>query len=245
MASLAEKNWLPTIFFLAKPPNYPQTSVEFPKPPIPSPMKAPAHFLAAVSAFGVITLCLPDTAQAQEGQGPIQVKVGKIEVALQKTPRITVEGGTKEKRDTQREWLEIEVEFEAQMKGKDDYINELEFAYSVYFDNGDKARAIYTASVTHINIPKDETTFSSIYVSPTVLGKIFGKDKTVNPKDVWVAVEIKSQGALKGGDTNHKSSPPWWQSANAARMDGMLLNKSQTPFAFLWWDRYPEVRAQR
>jgi len=205
--------------------------------------RSPSPF-ATIAALGALIVSHPASSLAQQGQ--IEVKVAKIEVGLQKSPRFTVEGGTKEKRDTQKDWLEIEVEFQATMKGgKDEYVNELEFAYHVYFKSEAKVITIYTANVTHINIPVEEPIFSSVYVSPTVLGKIFGKDNAVNPNDVWVAVEVKSQGALKGGETNHKSNPPWWQSPNAARMEGMLLNKSQTPFAFLWWDRYPEVRTQR
>jgi hypothetical protein len=207
-------------------------------------MKSVPSALVVLAAFGAIALVHPGSASAQ--QGPVSAKVSNIEVTLSKTPRLTIEGGTKEKRDTQREWLEIEVEFQADMaNAKDEYVNELEFSYHVYFKSDAKVTTIYTASVTHINIPVKETTYSSIYVSPTALGKIFGKDKKVNPNDVWVAVEVKSQGAVKGGMANQKESSKWWQSPNASRVEGMLLNKSQTPFAFLWWDRYPEVRSQR
>jgi len=208
-------------------------------------MKPAPTVTAAFAVFGALILGLPASARAQQGQGPVKVEVSNIEVSLQKTPRLTVEGGTKEKRDTQREWLEVEVEFKADMQGTDDYINELEFSYHIYFKSDAKVTRIYTATVTHINVPKDETTFSSVYVSPTTLGKIFGKDKKVNPGDVWVAVEVKSQGATVGGKANQKESTAWWKSQNATRVEGMLLNKSQTPFAFLWWDRYPEVKAQR
>ncbi len=207
-------------------------------------MKSFAPALVALAAFGAMALVQPGSALAQ--QGPVTAKVSNIEVSLTKTPRLSVEAGTKEKRDTQREWLEVEVEFQAEMgNAKDEYVNELEFSYHVYFKSDAKVTTIYTANVIHVNIPVKETTYSSIYVSPTTLGKIFGKDKKVNPNDVWVAVEVKSQGAVKGGMANQKESTKWWQSPNASRVDGMLLNKSQTPFAFLWWDRYPEVRNQR
>ena len=201
---------------------------------------------AIVAACSAIVFLPLSTLTAQEGQGPVKVELGKIEINEQMTPRYEFKG-TKDKRDRQQTWLEIEVPFQAKMAGSDDYINELQFDYYVLFDAKDKQgrRAIYTATVNHINVPKDEATYSVVYISPISLGRIFGKGKMPKSTAVAVAVEVKSVGTLVGGDVTKGKSSKWWRNPQFPRNTGVVLNKSQTPFAPLWWDRYPEVKKER
>jgi hypothetical protein len=207
-------------------------------------MKFNASFLAGCT---VALALLSSFSISQAQQGPVKVDVGKIIVTTPFTPRLSTDGKENSKRDDQKVWLEVEVEFKADMKGDDDYLNTLSFDYFIYFNVAakDGQRKLYTTTVNHINVPKGEDMFSVVYVSPTSLGKIFGKDKRITSSDVWVAVEVKSNGALVGGDANEGKSKKWWQSQNVARVTDLLLNKNQTPFAPLWWDRYPEIEAKR
>lgn len=207
-------------------------------------MKTTASKLAGCAAALVL---FGSSNHADAQQGAVKVDVGKIEVSTPFTPRFTLDGKSAKKRDDQKAWLEVEVVFKADMKAQDDYIDEIQFDFFVYFDAPakDGQRKLYTATVNQINVPKDEELYSVVYVSPTSLGKIFGKDKTINPNDVWVAVEVKSKGALVGGDATKEKAKKWWQSPSVARVTDVLLNKAQTPFAPLWWDRYPEIRSSR
>ena len=208
-------------------------------------MKTTASTLAGCAAAALVLFTSPTKSHAQ--QGPVKVEVGKIIVTAPATPRFSLDGKSSKKRDDQKVWLEVEVQFQAKMAGKDDYIDDLQFDYFVYFDvpARDGKRNLYTCTVNHINTPKDEEMFSAVYVSPTSLGKIFGKDKNINPNDVWVAVEIKANGALVGGDATKDAAKKWWNSQVITRVTDVLLNKGQTPFAPLWWDRYPEIKKER
>ena len=40
-------------------------------------------------------------------------------------------------------------------------------------------------------------------------------------------------------------SKPWWQSPTMQRTNKYpLLDKNETPFKFLWWDRYLEIESE-
>ena len=43
-----------------------------------------------------------------------------------------------------------------------------------------------------------------------------------------------------------KDKPGWWVSGKLSRYDKIpLRNKNETPFKFLWWDRYLEIESER
>ncbi|MDB6078368.1 MAG: hypothetical protein JWO82_2115, partial [Akkermansiaceae bacterium] len=44
-----------------------------------------------------------------------------------------------------------------------------------------------------------------------------------------------------------KLKPGWWTSPNLSDQSTKfpLLNKDETPFSVLWFDRYPEIQKQR
>ena len=174
----------------------------------------------------------------------IEVKDPKIEITIQKTPRYSP-NGPKEKRDTQKFWIEVEVGFKADQKGKPDeeHIAQLEFKYYITIKPKDpKNRKVYTLSLTHVNIPKDEGIYSVAYMSPTTIAKIIGKSKMPSKSDIDVAVEIRSQGTLIAGDKTTSGSKKWWTELPQA--EGLVLDKTKTPFAPLWWDRYAEVQGR-
>ena len=175
----------------------------------------------------------------------VQIAKPKIEISIQKTPRFSVQG-PKEQRDTQKHWLQCEVEFTATERGgnqNEEYIEEIEFKY--YITVKPKAgveRKVYTITVPHINIPKGDQVYSVVYMSPTTLGKIIGKSASPSKSDIDVAVEIRHKGALIAGDATKSPSSKWW--TKMAQEDGKVLNKYETPFAPLWWDRYVEVKGR-
>lgn len=166
----------------------------------------------------------------------------KINIEVQKTPRYNV-SGPKEKRDTQKFWVEVEVEFIADKKSgdpNDDFVDPLEFKYFIALKAKDGQTKVYTLSVTHTNVLKGEKLYSVAYMSPTAVAKIMGKNATLNKSSIQVAVEIRSGGSLVAGDATTRPSQKWWNSL--PNVDGMVLNKNQTPFAPLWWDRYAEIQ---
>ncbi|MFT4547248.1 MAG: hypothetical protein ACI8XO_003667 [Verrucomicrobiales bacterium] len=190
-----------------------------------------------LSLIGVALLLFTSGAFAQK----VTVAGTKIIVGTPKTPRFSVQG-TDSKRDDQKTWVEVEVEFKADQQGKEDFIDALEFRYYITIKPKEGDRQVFTLTLNHINIPKGETVYSVAYISPTTIAKIIGKDATVSKSNIDVAVEIRSSGSVVGGDATKSPKTSWW--TKMPQQDGMVLNKTQTPFAPLWWDRYAEVQGK-
>ncbi len=188
-------------------------------------------FLAVCAAVFV-----PRTTHAQV---QVKVDIDNIEVALQSTPQFNYAGDTK-KLPKAREWVEIEVEFKPEGRSENNYVDGLEFNYYVMMSD---KKTMYVGKVTHVNVELGETSFSSMYLSPATLEKLMGREATSDNVVEAVAIEVRHQGALVGGDATEAKTSRWWQTQ--AQTGNMLLQKSETPFAPLWSDRYAEVQKSR
>ncbi len=186
---------------------------------------------------------------AQAGaQAEIKAKVHDIDVEMQETPRYNLSSATTTKRvPVPRKWLQVDVVFEADSSNtKTDFIDSLQFKYFLIFDTPDKElqKKIFVATIDHVNVPKGEKFYSSVYVSPTSLDRLFGagKSRTVNARDAAIAVEIHAGGELVGGDATAKKSSRWWQGKTRTPVTGVVVSKTKTPFAPLWFDIYAEEK---
>ncbi|MEM9478132.1 MAG: Amuc_1102 family pilus-like protein [Verrucomicrobiota bacterium] len=197
---------------------------------------SPIRIAAALFAL------LVTAAQAQQ----VKVEVAALEVQLQQSPDIEF-SGPKDKKWDPKSWLEMEVAFTAQSSDRNaEFIEELEFVYYVYFDGAKDAQTkVYTRSVKVTNIPQGEGSFTIAYMTPQTLEAAYGKGKAPNERDVWVAVEVRSSGALVGGKASEKESTRWWQSGQAQRVEGSIFAKHETPFQFLWYDRHVQEKRDR
>lgn len=166
-------------------------------------------------------------ASAQVPVGPGAIKVGKVQPAIVKTPDYSLKIGP-EKRSKVGDWLEIEVEFET----KAEEIDELTFAYTVMFEN-----KLLDGTVTHVNIPKGREHFSVMYISPRALEKLTGgKAVTAGSiQNVWVVVSKQGQ-VLDQAAMKNQAIP------NLPHINGLILNKMETPFAPLFFDRYEAIK---
>ena len=72
------------------------------------------------------------------------VKLGKVQPSMVKTPEFSLSSGP-QKRSKPADWLEIEIEYET----KPEDIDELTFTYTIMIE-----KKLLTGQVTHINIPK-------------------------------------------------------------------------------------------
>jgi hypothetical protein len=177
----------------------------------------------SVAAFVVFTL----SASAQVPVGPGSVKLGKVQPAVVKTPEFQVTGG-QNKRYKLGEWLETEVEFET----KPDDIDELTFKYTILIE-----KKLLDGEVTHINIPKGREHYSVVYVAPRTLERLTG-GKALTPasiENVWVEVSRQGQVLEK---TSFRPGPV----PNVPHVTGLVMDKSETPFAPLFFDRYEAIK---
>lgn len=181
-----------------------------------------------MKAFVLSLLAITGLAATSFGQARAgDVKIEKISPAVVKTPEFSLaSGGTK--RSKNLDWLEVEVEFSTAPEMTD----ELSFTYKILV-NG----KLLVGTVDHVDIPKGRDHYSVAYVAPRALDKIMnGKNLTpASIQGVWV--DVTKQGQVIA---SHPLTP---KVPNLPQETGKVLNKSQTPFAPLYFDRYEALKA--
>jgi hypothetical protein len=177
------------------------------------------------SLAGMVALAA--AAHAQTVVPPGAVKLGKPQPAGIKSPEYQIASGP-QKRYKIGTWLEIEVPYETLM----DDIPELTFDFTAGV-----AGKLLDGSVTYINIPKGKDHYAVMYITPRTLDKLTG-GKTLSAADISnVWLEVKSQGAVVDRIAMKPEAIP-----NLPHLTGLVLNKNQTPFAPLYYDRYETIK---
>ena len=129
-------------------------------------------------------------------------------------------------------WLEMEVEFNAAPELTD----EVTLKYYVLF-NG----RLLTGEVTHINISAGLNR-SVMYVLPVALARFAG-NRPLLPNIIQnIAVQIVHGGAVKDELSLVRAPGQWF--AALPPISGFVLNKNETPFAPLYWDRYAQIKTR-
>lgn len=160
-----------------------------------------------------------------------------------KTPdynaRTNIPGGTK----PAREWGMILVEYDT----APEWIDELVFQYFVLAEGEEDDRKVYSmykTTVTYVDIEEGSDHRSAVFLRPSALRR-YGEVGAV-------AVEISYQGNViaRATDTEIRNLPPeeWWRDKRVTESqavtirDGYLLDKSQTPFAFVHIDDFEDIQ---
>jgi hypothetical protein len=160
-----------------------------------------------------------------------EFQLTKITKNLVSTPQFTYTGAQQYPTNQRDRWLEIEVEFSA----APDFTDELTFKYFVLI-NG----KVLTGEVTHVNIAAGREDRSVMYVSPRTLARFMG-NRPVTPNAIEnIAVQITQKGAVKDELSFTKAPGQWY--ASLPMVTGFVLNKNETPFAPLYWDRYEQIK---
>lgn len=171
-------------------------------------------------------------AQGRAGGGEFQIN--KITKNLITAPQFAYTGAEQFVANQRERWLEVEVEFSATPESTD----ELTFKYYILL-NG----KMLVGEVTHTNVAAGRENRSVMYLSPKSLARLMG-NKPVLPNTVQnIAVQILQQGAVKSEVSLERGQAPQWF-ASLPQMTGMVLNKNETPFAPLYWDRYEQIKAR-
>lgn len=155
----------------------------------------------------------------------------KITKNLVTTPEIVYTGAQKYPTDQSARWLEVEVEFTA----TPEFTDELTFKYFVLL-NG----RLLTGEVTHANIGAGRENRSVMYVSPRTLVRLLGNKAVTASAIQNIAVQILQKGAIKDELSLSRAAAQWY--ASLPPLSGLLLNKNETPFGPLYWDRYEQIK---
>lgn len=184
-----------------------------------------------ILALALLTFAVTATgALAQAVVSPASIKLGRVEISAPSTPEYQITGG-QNKRYKLGKWLEFEIGYET----KAEEIDELTFKFTALIEN-----KLLDGEVTYVNIAQGRDHFAVMYLSPKSIDKLTG-GKTLTAasiQNVWV--EVNRQGQVLGRESFKPGQQP-----NLPHVAGLVLNKMQTPFAPLFYDRYEEIKAAR
>jgi len=198
-------------------------------------------FVASVAVLS-ISLCTSANAQAYKAEAT------KPTFDNLTSPDFNV---GKSKKFKPRDWLEIEASLKLQMSPEplSKTAERITVKWYVAVQHPEKKGAflLLTKDITHVNVPLNEEIFSSVYLSPASIMRLTGKDRAGKAVVEMVGYEVIANG-LKIAEETTKGKPGWWNSTSdkLSRSDTVpLLNKMETPFANMWWDRYAEILVER
>lgn len=148
-----------------------------------------------------------------------------------------------------KDWLEIEAKLKIPAQNAEQkkvgYLDEVVVKWYVVVKNQEgKGFWLLTKDITHVNVPVEEDIYSSCYLSPNTLKRITGSDRAGKASVDRVGIEVIVNG-VKAGEQSTQGQPGWWgiSSPSISRTDKFpLLDKYETPFKLLWWDRYAEIK---
>lgn len=155
--------------------------------------------------------------------------------------------GGKQKSFKPNDWLEMEVKLKVSLspEPKSKTLEKLTMKWYVAVKNPEKPNTmlLLTKDVEHVNIPLDEDVYCSLYLSPASIRRLTGSSTGGKNSVESVGYEVLINGQKVASDTT-KFRADWWNvpSDKISRSDTVpLLNKNETPFSNMWWDRYAEV----
>jgi hypothetical protein len=184
-------------------------------------------------ALGCVSIAfaqVPTGAQPQDVAGNFQIV--KITRDLITAPQFTYVGGLQITTNQRDLWLQVETEFNSAT----DVAGDVVFKYYVAI-NG----RVLTGEVTHVNIMAGRGLRSVIYANPKVLARFNGGRAVTATNIQNVAVQIVQQGTVKDESSMMRAPNPKWFTT-LPQVPGLLLNKNETPFAPLYWDRYEQIK---
>ena len=181
-------------------------------------------------------------AQAPATIPAVKVDIKKVIVAEQGTPDVSA-GNVTPKRWRPKKWLELDVEFDIKVPqdagGRNGTYGALQL--NVYLalqhTTKDGKREVIRGTLNLSNIPAGEPCHALAYVSPASLRAIFQKDNVLATSDVqgW-GIEFIADGQTIVADSSLGKQAWWSKAENFSFIEGVLLAKSESPFALLFGD---------
>lgn len=165
--------------------------------------------------------------------------------------------GGKNKSFKPKDWLEIEAKLKVSLspEPRSKTCDKITVKWYVAVKNPDKVgnMLLLTKTIDHVNVPLDQDIYCSVYLSPASIKRITGFDKGGKSTVEYVGYEVLINGEKMAAETNKGSAGDagglaWWNSPSdrISRSEAVpLLNKTETPFSIMWWDRYAEVSVER
>lgn len=203
-----------------------------------------------VLTLSIASLLFAATLHAQAPATPLAVKadIKRVTVTEQQTPQFNA-SNVKEPRWRPKNWIQVDVEFEVKLPqsagGREGTYSGLQM--DIYLGLNQKTKdgkfQALKGTLNLVNVPAGEC-HALAFVAPASMKSILQRDNVTASADIqaW-GVDIKAEG--QRADADASNGKPWWEGGGEiVFLDGMLLNKSQTPFAPLWGDYDVQVQAK-
>ena len=159
--------------------------------------------------------------------------------------------GGKSKAFKPKDWLEIETKLNLSLSPEpaSKTCDKVIVKWYVAVKNPEKVGTflLITKDIEYVNVPLSEDVYCSVYLSPSSIKRLTGFDRAGKGSVEYVGFEVLINGEKVAQETS-KGKVGWWSAASdkISRTEKVpLLNKAETPFAPMWWDRYAEVSAER
>jgi hypothetical protein len=152
-----------------------------------------------------------------------------------KTPEYTT--SVSRGKGTPRDWGELTVIYDTQQE----WLDELTFQYYVLlFDKKKSDYSLFKGTVTFVDIPKGRNHLSTMYLRPVALAR-YGEVAAMAVEVVYKGevAETKADERMIAGA---KLAKEWWKSPQLTVKEGYILNRAQTPFAFVNYDDYETIK---
>ncbi|MBS0660485.1 MAG: hypothetical protein JSR82_19870 [Verrucomicrobia bacterium] len=182
-----------------------------------------------------ILLAAAGTLSAQLRPGE-EFAIKAVAPAVVKTPEFSYTGGD-QRRSQPGQWLVVEAEFAA----RPELTPELTLKYYVLFSGN-----LLTGEVTHVNVPAGNSLFSVMYLSPRSIARLLKGGVFSSAAIENIAVVVTKPGVsapLAEYVLRPNPKGQWWTTMQ--QTPGFLLNKTETPFAPLYWDRYEAIKTAK
>lgn len=191
--------------------------------------------------FAVAACLLPTLAFAQQSD----FRISKVDTAFQESP--SFQGGYMKKVQRPGKWLEVEMTFDWTARNPEvKYLDDLTASYYVLLKNKTKEfpqGQLLTGTVQHVSVAPGRDLHSVMYLPPRSLERLFeGKaPNTAQAAIAGVGVTL-SQGGTVVAEFTTSGKGRWWEQMQGT--PGLLLPKTETPFAALAWDYYEPVKGR-
>lgn len=198
----------------------------------------------SLSAFAALAILSIASAHGQAA------KVTGAKPSFDDLPSPEFSGG-KQKSFKPKDWLEMETALKVSLspEPKSKTCERLTVKWYVAVKNPEKSGTflLLTKDIDYVSVPLEEEIYCSVYLSPGSVKGLTGSDKGGKQAVEYVGYEVLVNG-VKVVEESSKGKPGWWNTASKgiSRSDSPpLLNKTETPFSNMWWDRYAEVAVER
>jgi hypothetical protein len=164
-------------------------------------------------------------------RGESDFQITKIAKNLITAPQFAYTGAEQYRTNQRELWLEVETTFASTPA----FTDELTFKYFVLVSG-----KVLTGEVTHVNIPAGRENRSVMFVPPRGLARLMNNQVVTAAAVQNIAVQIMQDGAVRAESSLARGPANWFTASR--RISGFLVNKNETPFAALYWDRYEQIK---